>query len=138
MIAKSFGMRAFKICGSILLALSLLNAGNTLADQSIRLIESDSGKTVEIAIGERLEIVLLGKPTAGYVWEISRFDPARLRFNKTEPLFVDKAIGSDSVEILNFEAVATGRSELELIFHRPFEKHKAPLKTFAVTVIVTK
>jgi predicted secreted protein len=45
--------------------------GNTLAGVAMKLSENDSGKTVEILVGDELEVELPGNPTTGYVWEVS-------------------------------------------------------------------
>jgi len=38
--------------------------------------------------------------------------------------------------ILRFKAAKVGKMSLKLIYHRPFEKNKRPIKTFEVKVIV--
>jgi predicted secreted protein len=47
-------------------------------------------------------------------------------------------MGSSGVEIIKFRAIAAGKSEVKLIFHRSFEHNVPPLKTFGVTVIIKK
>ena len=84
MIANYADSKRVKICAGILFALMSSHTGNAAANETIRLVESDSGKTVEIGVSEELEVLLTGKPTAGYVWEISTLDPALLKHSKTE------------------------------------------------------
>ena len=114
------------------------NAGNTLAGETMKLSENDSGKTVEIGVGDEMEVILPGNPTTGYLWEVSSLDSNVLRLGKADFLASDKAIGSGGMEIIMLHAIAAGESEVKLIFHRPFEHNMAPLKTFEVTVIIKK
>lgn len=119
-------------------ALMLGNAGNTFASESMRLSESDSGKTVEVGVGDELEIVLPGTPTTGYVWEASSPDSNVLKLGKADFITDNKAVGSGGMEVIRFHALAAGKSEVKLIFHRPFEHNVPPSKTFEVTVIIKK
>ncbi len=125
-------------CAIIIFALMLGNLNNTLAGESMKLSENDTGKTVEIAVGDELEVILQGNPTTGYLWEVSSIDSSVLQSNKADFVANNAAIGAGGLEIIRFHALATGKSELKLIFHRPFEQNTPPLKTFAVTVIIKK
>jgi inhibitor of cysteine peptidase len=104
----------------------------------MKLYENDSGKTVEIRVGDELEVVLPGKPTTGFVWEVSSLDTHVLSQGETDFIATDKAIGSGGMEIIKFHAIAAGTSVVRLIFHRSFEPNVPPLKTFKVTVIIKK
>ena len=114
----------------------LANAGNTLAGETMKLSESDSGKTVEIVIGDELEVILPGKPTTGYTWKVNSLDSNVLRPGKADFFANNKAIGAGGMEVIKFHAIAAGKSEVKLIFHRSFEVNVPPLKTFEVTVII--
>jgi len=137
--AASYGYTIIIQSGAIIIfALILGNAGNSLAGESMKLSENDSGKTVEIHVGDELEVILPGNPTTGYVWEVSSLDSTVMRLDKSDFFASDKAIGSGGMGIIKFHAIATGTSPLKLIFHRPFEQNMAPLKTFEVTIIIKK
>ena len=114
------------------------NAVNTLAGESMKVYENDSGKTVEICVSDELEVVLPGKPTTGYVWEVSSLDTHVLSQGEANFIASDKAIGAGGMEIIKFHAIAAGTSVVKLIFHRPFEQNMPPLKAFEVTVIIKK
>lgn len=114
------------------------NTGNTLAGEPMKLNETDSGKTVEICVGDELEVVLPGNPTTGYVWELSSLNSTVLRVEKPDFVASDKAFGSGGMEIIKFHGIAGGIGLVRLIFHRPFERNMPPLKTFEVTVIIRK
>jgi inhibitor of cysteine peptidase len=127
-----------KTCAIIIFALVLGNAGNTLAGEAMKLYENDSGKTVEICVGDELEVVLPGKPTTGFIWEVSSLDTHVLNQGEAHFIASDKAIGSGGMEIIKFHAIAAGTSVVRLIYHRSFEPNMPPLKTFKVTVNIKK
>ncbi len=103
----------------------------------IRLHEKDSGRTVELHIIDRLEVVLEGNPTTGYQWQIDALDASVIK-PIGEPEFKpdSDAIGSGGEYTFVFESITPGQTTLTLIYHRPFEKGVEPLKTFRVTVVV--
>ena len=102
----------------------------------MKLRENDSGKKIEILVGDELEVKLPGNPTTGYVWEVNSLDSNVLSLGKADFIANSKAIGSGGMEIIKFHAIAAGTSIVRLIFHRPFEHNIPPLRTFEVTVIV--
>ncbi len=104
----------------------------------MKLTENDSGRIVELRIGDELEVTLPGNPTTGYVWEASSLDPALLKQDNPAFLPADKSIGSGGLEVIKLLAIGEGSSEIKLIYHRPFEKNKPSVKTFAITIIIKK
>jgi inhibitor of cysteine peptidase len=102
-----------------------------------RLSEQDSGKTVELHAGDKLEVSLKGNPTTGYQWEMAAVDAAILKL-VGEPEFNpdSSALGAGGKVTFRFEAVAAGQTTLQLIYHRSFEKNVPPIKTFKATVVV--
>lgn len=104
----------------------------------MKLTENDSGKTVEMWVGDEVEIILPANPTTGYLWEVSSPDTDILKLDKESFVADTPAIGAEGLETLKFHALATGKSELKLIFHRPFEQNTPPLETFAITAIIKK
>lgn len=101
------------------------------------LTEADAGRSIELRVGDKLEVTLPGNPTTGFQWEVSVGDTAILR-PSGEPEFEpsSSAVGSGGKITMHFEAVGTGQMRLTLIYHRPFEKDVPPAQTFEVTVTV--
>jgi predicted secreted protein len=116
--------------------LGSVNASNTLAVISMRLNENDSNKTVEIHIDDKLDIMLPAKPTKDYVWETTSLDTNILAQDSSHFIASDKIISAGGIEIIKFHAIATGKSKVKLIFHKPFERNVPPLKIFELTVII--
>jgi predicted secreted protein len=88
-----------------------------LADEVMKLTENDAGKTVELHVGDDLEIILPGNPTTVYVWEPSSLNSTVLKLDKTDFIAGDKAIGSDSegMDIIKLHAIDEGKSEVSFI-----------------------
>jgi inhibitor of cysteine peptidase len=107
------------------------------AKSTKQLTEADTGRSLELYVGDKLEVILLGNPTTGFQWEISDIDPSILR-TSGEPDFEPSgnAVGSGGKITMCFEAVRTGQMKLTLIYHRPFEKDVPPAQTFEVAVTV--
>ena len=109
------------------------------SEQSIRnLTEADNGRSIELKVGDVLEVTLPGNPTTGFQWEVDSVDSAILR-QIGEPEFKpsNNAVGSGGNFTLRFEAVGTGQTELKMIHHRSFEENVPPIQTFEVTITVT-
>ena len=102
-----------------------------------RLTEADTGRSIELRGGDKLEITLPGNPTTGFQWDVSVGDTAILR-PSGEPEFEpsSSAVGGGGKFTLRFAAVGTGQMGLTLIYHRPFEKDVPSDQTFDVTVTV--
>jgi inhibitor of cysteine peptidase len=105
--------------------------------EPLTLSEEDSGSTVEMQVGDTMEVVLEGNPTTGFTWETEAVDAAILN-QLGEPEFESDSelVGSGGTFTFRFEAVASGQTVLTLVYHRPWETAVPPASTFEVTVIV--
>ena len=101
------------------------------------LSEEDAGSTVQLSVGEWMEVVLDGNPTTGFLWETAAADASVLR-QLGEPDFESdtELLGSGGKFTFRFEAVASGQTLLQLVYLRPWETAVQPAKTFEVTVMV--
>jgi len=103
----------------------------------VKLTEADAGRTVELHVGEKLEVVLAGNPTTGYDWEVAALNANVLRpVGEHKYTRESERIGSGGKMSFGFEAMAAGQTKLELIYHRPWEKDVKLAKTFEVSVVV--
>jgi len=123
----SAGMLVLMITGSVFAAAS-----------DVFITKADDGKTIQAIVGQTIEVSLPSNPTTGYEWLI-RGNPALLTFITSE--FVadaqgQKRIGAGGTQKLRFEASAAGNVAIVLDYKRPWEKDKAPAKTFTVAVEV--
>ena len=101
-----------------------------------QLTEADNGKTIEVTVGQELEVILEANPTTGYTWAVAEPAEEQIIRQRGEIEFVpaSKALGAGGVQIIRFEVVGAGQTTLKLIYHRPWESVE-PLHTFSVTVI---
>jgi inhibitor of cysteine peptidase len=104
---------------------------------TMQLTEADAGRTIQMRVGDRLEVALPGNPTTGFQWEVGALNHAVLR-PIGEPEFErsSSAIGSGGKVTMRFEAVGPGATGLQLVYRRPFEKDAPPARTFEVTATV--
>jgi inhibitor of cysteine peptidase len=121
----------------VLTGVLLLGTCATPAAGTVRLSEQDTGRTVELYVRDRLEVVLEGNPTTGYQWEQVAGEAAILR-PAGEPAFKPdtRALGAGGTMTLPFEAAGAGKTTLTLIYHRSFEPTVPPLKTFEANIVV--
>lgn len=122
----------------VLFALILIAAGCASNGKETKTIgASDAGKTIGLTAGDTLEVTLEGNPTTGYTWEVASVDTSVLK-QVGEPAFtpVSTLVGASGQVTLRFEAVGSGKTTLQLIYHRSWETGVAPLHTYEVTVQV--
>ena len=110
---------------------------NPFVEGPIKLTEKDAGRTVEMKVGDTLQVMLEGNPTTGYDWERASGDEAVLEQLGASTFKADSDLmGSGGQVTLRFKAVAAGQTTLQLVYHRPWEEDVEPLETFSVQVVV--
>jgi len=126
-------IKVFVLASLLLAALTACGAAN-----EVNLEAGDNGSQVELNTGQTLVISLEGNPTTGYTWEVAELDEAVLKqVGEVEFEQEDTGdVGVGGVQILRFESVSTGQTDLELVYHRSWEEDEEPLKTFSVQVVV--
>jgi inhibitor of cysteine peptidase len=105
--------------------------------KTVALTEQDSGSKVMLAAGDSLAVILEKQAGTAFSWIIAKNDKDQLRLDKSGESKADKP-GGKTLQLFVFQAQKTGTSELELQYKRPFDKDKAPAKTFKVTVQIEK
>ncbi len=102
--------------------------------------DTDSGRSIELQVGQKLVLSLGSNPTTGYSWV---FDGKNTNIIAQEgkPVYTpDKKaqgmVGSGGVERWTFRAKKTGTETLRLDYRRPWEQGVAPAShvEFPVTV----
>jgi inhibitor of cysteine peptidase len=110
-------------------------------DKPVVVTDKDAGGKVALKKGGTLQVKLPFQGGTGYTWGVARNDDKVLKAKgkpTTEPVKKgDKPRpGGAQLQVFAFTAESAGASKLELEYERPFEKGKAPAKTFALTVTV--
>jgi len=99
----------------------------------------DVGRQIELAVGEKMLVTLTSNPTTGYQWEVAEIDESVLAQLGTDyDADSPQLVGSGGEETFTFEAVGTGETALQLIYHRSWEEDVPPVDAFSVTVVVTE
>ncbi len=99
--------------------------------------ENDNGRTVTVAPGTVITVMLDGNPTTGYSWEASISNPAVLKqTNAAEFKPSSGAIGAGGTFTFQFQAQSAGKTDLTLVYRRSWETGVAPLQTYHVTIEV--
>jgi inhibitor of cysteine peptidase len=106
---------------------------------SKKVIEKDSGKTVELRVGDTLIADLPGNPSTGYSWETVSVDGSILQ-RSGESVFIPDSnmTGAPGKISLRFKASGAGKTALKLAYRRVWEKEVPPLKTFELNVEVAR
>lgn len=127
-----------RLTGSIIAAviISIFFMGSMRSLAMRQFTGNDNGTSVELRMGEIIEVVLSGNPTTGFIWTVAPSSTRILRQvgqPKFKPDF--RLIGAGGKNTFCFKVVLRGQGKLNLIYHRPWEKI-APQKTFWVKILV--
>ena len=96
----------------------------------------DDRATLSVEVGDVVTLELEGNPTTGFTWEIASIDEAVL-VAAGDPLYRSDSdlAGSAGVFTFRFQAVGEGETQVEIMYHRPWEDTE-PLQTYGFTAIV--
>jgi len=103
----------------------------------VKLTDADNNKSVQLAVGQRIEIRLPANPTTGYSWLLQGF-PGCLELANFSYASERKSIpGAGGTQTVEFLAASPGEGDLKIVYRRPWEKSDVPAaKTFSVKVTV--
>jgi len=100
-------------------------------------LEKNSGKTIDLALGDYIDIALTGNPTTGYNWQLAtNVVPELKKIFGPEFKPNGEKLGSSGKLIFRFKAVRKGSKEIKLSYLRSWEKGVKPAKTFRIYVNV--
>jgi inhibitor of cysteine peptidase len=106
-------------------------------DKVVNVDFSMNGSSVTLEKGQQMVLKLESNPTTGFDWEIVGLGPAILKqVGEVEYKSDSMLIGSGGVDTWTFEAVGSGQMNLQLIYHRSWEKDIPPIETFDLDVTV--
>lgn len=99
---------------------------------------TDHGRQM-VLNGQMLVINLESNPSTGYGWEVEGLNNKILRqvgvdWKPHKP----GLLGAPGTTSIRFAGVAAGKVRLDLVYRRPWERDKVPMKTFTVYVQVAK
>ena len=102
----------------------------------VSLLETDSGRTIEVEHGQRVYVVLGANRTTGYDWTLAT-EPGPLT-SLGGPVYAQAAdlAGSGGTGIWFFRASGSGKQELRFQYRRAFSADAPVVKTVTFTVNV--
>ena len=101
---------------------------------STSLTSSDNGKTIQVHVGDEIEIALDSSPDTGYRWAIEKSDDTLLTLKQSNFSASNSSIGSSGMKTFTFVAKSAGTVNLQLKYWRSFEGDKSITRRFAVTI----
>ncbi len=112
----------------------------TPSDVTTRITAEQNGQMVNVAVGQRFAIELVGVPTAGYVWAPSQVPAFITRAgeasgNTTQDQSQPGFTGGNHWEVTMFSATAPGTGEIVMEQRRPWETTEPANATFRVTIV---
>ncbi|MCK5805867.1 MAG: protease inhibitor I42 family protein [Lentisphaeria bacterium] len=107
---------------------------------ALKLHLADSGKSIVLGKGQKVEIILPGNPSTGYSWiqkertgDSVEMDGKMSYASKPSP---QGMAGVGGVYTLTLCAVKNGESTLEYVYRRAWENKKKPMRTFTIKLLV--
>ena len=98
---------------------------------------TDSGQAISIGVNQEFIIALGSNPTTGYGWQES-YDEAVLELVEKTYKPGEQAeqgvVGAGGVEFFRFKALKAGKTEITLVYKRPWEEKAVDQKVFTVTI----
>jgi len=99
---------------------------------------SGSETPFTMKVGDEFVLTLESNPTTGYQWQVAdKLDGKIVRLISSEYKAPDtKLVGAGGNEVWTFRAEGRGKTAINLIYVRPWEKDTPPAKTATVTIVV--
>jgi inhibitor of cysteine peptidase len=102
---------------------------------------ADSGSTIELAVGETLNVTLESNPTTGFSWALAANSDESVLQEIDHEYVANEAgetpmVGSGGVEDWTFKALAKGETTISMEYSRPWEGGEKAAQTFELTVVV--
>lgn len=94
------------------------------------LTEADNGRTVDLQVGETVELALPENATTGYRWAIDRLDPGIVEAGQARPHYPSSQVGSGGEVTFAFKMTGPGSGDVVLKHWRHFEGDASTTKRF--------
>lgn len=118
---------------SLVILISLIGCSPT----TLIINENNQKDKYSVKKGDILEVILNTNPSTGYEWTIVNIDTSKLNIvdEKYTPKIVnDKIVGSGGSKTHIFKSIDKGKTTVDFIYSRPFEKELPPKKKFHVNL----
>lgn len=85
------------------------------------LTEADDRRTVDVRVGETVEVTLPERGGGGYSWAVDHIDPGIAKAYEPKSHYPKDQVGSAGKKTFGFEATKPGSGEVRLKHWRDFE-----------------
>ena len=127
----------------VLMGLGVLPDGVVSAEERIGdgktvvLNKQDSGKEIDVKVGEVVQVELEAMGTAGYQWFVESLDQAMLRCVSEETKLLHPGrIGAPVLMVWKFEVIKEGTTEIKMNHYRSWEGKEHSTDHFEVSIKV--
>jgi predicted secreted protein len=108
---------------------SLYRVAQPAPRANVTLTESEAGRTIEVAVGQRIVVRLAAARAGGNEWLLDSAASNVLTLLADASFFPDFSRASGAtIESWSFRVTAAGEAELRFEYRRPFDKAAAPVK----------
>jgi predicted secreted protein len=131
-------MRIRSVTAFALVALALMVSA--CAPGAMVVDEGDDGDTIELEVGQELEVRLDGNATTGFAWVHGGNVPDGLEqlSGDYETTDDEDVVGAGGVFVFTFEATEAGEGDLAFEYARSWEDTVAPERAWSASVVVSE
>lgn len=108
------------------------------APDPLTVTQADAGKSVSLALGERLNVHLSAQFGTGYSWAAASDSTPLLKFESSSAQGSAGLPGGVQIQELVFTATTAGTGTLKLEYRQPWVKDTPPSRTFSIAVTVAR
>jgi len=104
-------------------------------EKTVVLGKKDSGKQIDVKVGEVVEVELEAMGTAGYQWFVESLDQETLKFVSEEVRTLHPGrLGAPVLMVWKFEVIKEGFTEIGMDHYRSWEGKEQSTDHFSVTL----
>jgi inhibitor of cysteine peptidase len=121
-----------------LLFLGIFNS----AGKNVIVTKTQNQGKIRVLKNSDFQVLLDSNPTTGFTWQIVSFDSAVIQIKKEEFLIADdnrdNRVGAPGKQIFKFRTIASGTTDLQMVYQRSWEKATPSADRFRIQIIVPK
>ena len=100
-----------------------------------KLSEADADETVDVDVGETIEIALPENPTTGHRWQVDAIDPSLCAIVADERHAPQRPQpGAGGTHVWRLKALRAGRCHIALAYRRAWETAEPAARNFKLTL----
>ena len=133
-------MKNTLLTAALCLVMAFLAGCGSTAEKAVVVTSAESGKEIELNVGQECRIELSANSTTGYAWSVAAAaDKVLQESAKSEYVSdpnPDHKVGVGGMQVWHFKAVQAGTQTMKLEYRRPWEKDIKPAQTAQFAFVV--